>query len=87
MSFENYKKDKWENLTAKDRQILTSVAINAAASVNQGTHIPVDVLCKYAEWILENFWEFEALQKPSFKDNPTVREASKPKKNDRPIPF
>lgn len=75
MSYKDFQKDLWGNLTNKDRQILTSVAINAAANVNQGKGIPVDELCKYAEAILGNFWEFSELQKPSFRGQ-TVAQTS-----------
>jgi len=87
MSFKDYTKDKWDNLTPKDRQILTSVAINCASSVNQGSKISVKELCDYAEGILENFWQFPELQKPSFGSNPSVQKLSKSKTDNKSTPF
>ena len=79
--FKDYLKIKWKNLEFRDKQIAITSAIKAAATVAEGSKIPADDLLKYADTILEHFFEFGEL-KPSYKDNPV---ADKVKKDENEI--
>lgn len=68
--FLQYKIDKWNRLSFRDKQMNFMSALKAASSIMQGSKISKNQLCEYAEEILEHFYEFEQFQKPNINASP-----------------
>ena len=75
--FSEFNKDRWDKLSSRDKQILISVAINATASIHRGKEINIGEFREYCDSILEYYWQFDELQKPSFTGQSFKKETPK----------
>ena len=86
-NFKEYLKIKWGLLSYRDKQMAIMSALKAASAIMEGSKIQPEELIEYTEKILEHFYQFDFLQKPSIEAETLKKvnkEFQKVKKN---VPF
>ncbi len=64
--FLQYKIDRWDKMSSRDKQMNFMAALKAASVVMEGSKISVSALIAYTQDILEHYYEFEWNQKATF---------------------
>jgi len=63
-------KIKYEDLSTKDKQFVIMNALKTAGMVLEGSNAKAEEVCKYTDYLIEHYYIFEAIQKPSYDNFP-----------------
>lgn len=79
MALPKWIKIKYEDLSLQQKQFIVMNALNAASRVLEGSNVTKEQLTEYSDFLIERYFIFEDLKKPSY-DMPKKEEKKKNKK-------
>ena len=71
-TFSEFNRERFDKLSSRDRQMNIMSAIKAASLILQGSNVSKEDFLKYADGILEHYYQFDADRKASYQGNPAI---------------